>query len=340
MVQRLAYWDNIKMLLIFLVVLGHAIAYGWWTNEPHLLGVYNCIYAFHMPLFVLISGYLSRNITCQREKDIVTLLFPYLMFQVFNVLYIRYVENGKASWNLFIPYHQNWYILALLIWRLITPYFKNVKYSIVICIAVLLSVVFSKYNVQNNLFALPHVFVFLPFYVIGYYAENIFNKLEDSTLNLILSICAIVGCSAIIYYISAYTAFGVRLSYAFKPPYNCGTYIDYIFRYVGFLFSLIMSLSVLIIMRRWVRCANSYKLFGGGGTVLIYLMHNFIVIPLWDILPKYHWTISLLISGVISILICWVFSRPRVIKMFAPLLDFSALREMCSKMTKWQSKNN
>ena len=180
MSKRITYIDNTKMLLIFLVVLGHAIAYGCWTNEPHILGIYNCIFAFHMPLFVIISGYFSRNITYQREKDIATLLFPYLIFQVLNVLYIRYIEHGIAGWNLFIPYHQNWYILALFIWRLITPYFKYIKYSIGISLAILLSVTFSKYHVQDNLFALPYVFVFLPFYVIGYYAENIISKIEDS----------------------------------------------------------------------------------------------------------------------------------------------------------------
>ncbi|WP_052356695.1 acyltransferase family protein [[Clostridium] dakarense] len=53
--------DNLKVLLIFLVVFGHLIERYINTNDT-LMGMYMFIYTFHMPLFIFISGFLSKNI--------------------------------------------------------------------------------------------------------------------------------------------------------------------------------------------------------------------------------------------------------------------------------------
>ena len=56
---RDSYWDCLKFYLIFLVVLGHTLELS--NNEGTVnRAVYNCIYLFHMPLFVFISGRFSH----------------------------------------------------------------------------------------------------------------------------------------------------------------------------------------------------------------------------------------------------------------------------------------
>lgn len=55
MKERSLYWDTIKGLLIILVVFGHCgTAVG-----NNLLSV---IYSFHMPLFILVSGFFSKKV--------------------------------------------------------------------------------------------------------------------------------------------------------------------------------------------------------------------------------------------------------------------------------------
>lgn len=333
MVQRLAYWDNIKMLLIFLVVLGHTIAFTQWTGDTSLLCVYNCIYSFHMPLFVFISGYFSKRITCPRKKDIEILLYPYLVFQVLNVFYVRYIEHNPARWNLFIPLHQNWYILALFIWRLIIPYFQYVNKWMGIVTALGLSLIFSKYQVPDSLFALNYVFVFLPFFVLGYYIDEAeIQRIEKRIVNVFVPIAVFVLFAAIIAGTYHSTNFGLTITQAFKPPYICTSYISYGLRFVGFVLSF-MLIYLMFVMKDKLGTNNANRLdFSGGGTILVYMMHYFFLIPLWNVLPKLNWMISLAICIAISLILCWVFSRPRVIKIFAPLLDFSALREMCRKI--------
>ncbi len=329
--KRSKYWDNVKMLLMFFVVLGHAIAYSQWTSNVQLLSIYNCIYAFQMPLFIFISGYFSKRITCPRKKDIEILLYPYLVFQVLNVFYVRYIEHNPASWNLFIPLHQNWYILALFIWRLIIPYFQYVNKWMGIVTALGLSLIFSKYQVPGNLFALNYVFVFLPFFVLGYYIdETDIQKIQKRPFNILAIMAVLVLFAAIIVGTYHSTNLGLTITQAFKPPYVCTSYISYGLRCVGFVLSF-MLIYLMFVMKGKLETNNANRLdFSGGGTILVYLAHYFFVIPLWNVLPNLNWMISLATCIAISIILCWVFSRPRVIRIFAPLLDFGALREMCS----------
>lgn len=58
--ERDYFFDNLKAVLIFLVVLGHFLLpiHG----ESVLVVVKRLIYVFHMPLFVFVSGYFAKKI--------------------------------------------------------------------------------------------------------------------------------------------------------------------------------------------------------------------------------------------------------------------------------------
>lgn len=62
--KRVMSWDVIKGFAIFLVVWGHCLQY-FTTNEDaiyHHDMVFDFIYSFHMPLFMMVSGYFSMSI--------------------------------------------------------------------------------------------------------------------------------------------------------------------------------------------------------------------------------------------------------------------------------------
>ena len=55
--ERIYLYDNVKCLAIFLVVIGHAINFLTDFDGNNLeKSMYSLIYAFHMPLFIFISG--------------------------------------------------------------------------------------------------------------------------------------------------------------------------------------------------------------------------------------------------------------------------------------------
>lgn len=57
---RLLYFDLLKFLAIFLVIWGHCIQF-FLSSYECMDSVYLAIYSFHMPLFMMISGYFSLN---------------------------------------------------------------------------------------------------------------------------------------------------------------------------------------------------------------------------------------------------------------------------------------
>ena len=60
------WFDNAKMALVLLVVVGHS-----WTLLPHNGlndHLYDFLYAWHVPAFVLVTGYLSRSFTWAPQR--------------------------------------------------------------------------------------------------------------------------------------------------------------------------------------------------------------------------------------------------------------------------------
>lgn len=64
-VSRNTYWDTVKALLIFLVILGHVIQFFMYKSQGNhdfwSDSLFKGIYLFHMPLFMLISGFFAAR---------------------------------------------------------------------------------------------------------------------------------------------------------------------------------------------------------------------------------------------------------------------------------------
>ena len=59
--QRLLTFDAIKIFAIFLVIWGHCIG-ELSSCDVANRSMYRIIYSFHMPLFMMISGFFSGNL--------------------------------------------------------------------------------------------------------------------------------------------------------------------------------------------------------------------------------------------------------------------------------------
>ncbi|MFD1956951.1 acyltransferase family protein [Paenibacillus thailandensis] len=163
--QRDHYFDNVKFVLIALVVIGHALEPLYSTSES-AKALYNFIYFFHIPLFVFITGYFSKK----SGK-----LAPYLvLYVVFESLYtlLDYYLNGRSSlqFTFFLPYWVTWYLLAVVIWKIALPYFAKLRYPILFasCLAVLAGYVSTLGYTLSALRAIN----FFPFFLAGYYMKR------------------------------------------------------------------------------------------------------------------------------------------------------------------------
>jgi len=163
------WFDNAKMALVLLVVVGHA-----WTLLPkngvndHL---YDFLYAWHVPAFVFVTRYLSRSFayTPRRMWQLVrTVVVPYVVFECALALFRIYV-GGEQLEDLFRdPHWPMWYLSALFFWRLLTPVFlriSRVSAAVAVGVAVATSLVAGVY--AGDTLDLARVLGLLPFFVLG-----------------------------------------------------------------------------------------------------------------------------------------------------------------------------
>lgn len=83
--QREYLFDNYKVLLILLVVIGHFIEPSNDQN-PFLYELKWGIVAFHMPAFIFISGYFSKRIP-SLKKMLCGLVIPYFVYEILYYFY-------------------------------------------------------------------------------------------------------------------------------------------------------------------------------------------------------------------------------------------------------------
>lgn len=120
--RRDPWFDNAKMLLVTLVVVGHS-----WTLLPDHLArhwFYDFLYLWHVPAFVMVTGYLSRSFTWSRAhltRLVTTVAVPYVLFEA-GLAAFRYAVGGEELDRLFVdPHWPMWYLAVLFLWRLATP---------------------------------------------------------------------------------------------------------------------------------------------------------------------------------------------------------------------------
>ena len=80
--KRDATLNGLKFLMICLVTIGHAIEPTQFTvYESSML--YSAIYAFHMPMFVMLSVFFSKNENLQKiNQQAVKLLETYILMDI------------------------------------------------------------------------------------------------------------------------------------------------------------------------------------------------------------------------------------------------------------------
>ncbi|MEV5407956.1 acyltransferase family protein [Thermopolyspora sp. NPDC052614] len=162
--RRDPYLDNVKFLLIALVIMGHSLVPT--LDADSARSAYLFIYVFHMPLFVIISGYLSRtfwNSNAKTNKLVDTFLVPYVIVEVLFAV-LRYALGQKWSLTIIDPAWLNWYLVALLLWRLSTPVWKRMRFPITLSIIVYLLAGLS--DLPGD-FSMDRFFGLMPFFVIG-----------------------------------------------------------------------------------------------------------------------------------------------------------------------------
>ena len=185
---RSIYWDTIKGILIFLVVLGHT---GTALGDK----VLSVIYAFHMPAFVFVSGYFSRKKPYHEYiKNTRRLVLIYLIFDITYIV-LDFVLGSKITIaRLLSPSFTLWYILCLIYWRAVLQFLpdKFLNNSSLIIFSTFFLGIIAGFIPLGTQVSFQRAFVFMPFFFLGYYVKQYqllekMKSLNSSYLILFLS---------------------------------------------------------------------------------------------------------------------------------------------------------
>ncbi|MFR9674798.1 acyltransferase family protein [Streptomyces sp. TR06-5] len=165
--SRDPFLDNAKYLTILLVGIGHAWA-PLRDDSRTVAALYLLVYAFHMPAFSIISGYLSRSFTgrpAQIQRLVTTIVVPYLVCEVAFTLFMRLLAHPGQEFSVQRPNFALWFLAALFIWRLTTPLWRRLRQPVPVALAIgLLASVTPSVGDDYNMM---RVLQFLPFFVLG-----------------------------------------------------------------------------------------------------------------------------------------------------------------------------
>lgn len=262
--------DNAKMALVTLVVVGHfwAILPGA-ALDDHL---YDFLYLWHMPAFVLVTGYLSRSFAWTRSRLVglvQTVAVPYVVFESLYALFRLRVGDERFEELYLDPHWPLWFLVALFFWRLATPVLK--RHWVWVPLAVAVSVVGGAYAGER--LDLARIVGFLPFFVVGLHATperlavlrtSVARKVGIGVLLVILASAGLVDALAgteWVYYRSRYDLLDVSDTE--------GMVIRLCFLAVGFLGA---AAFLAVAPRRGGWFARA-----GRWTIVVYLFHGFFV---------------------------------------------------------------
>ena len=176
--KRNYLFDNIKVLLIFLVVTSHFIRVRGNFNPAGIDGIYYIIaFSYIMQGFFFISGYFSKNVMKCHKNAAKNFLLPYFIMTIF-MFGFRYLLYGHATLSFLNPSHALWFLLAMFMYRFTIPYLAKVPMLLPLGFLAYLFV--GCFGIATDTLAIGRMISFLVFFIAGFYtnAEH-FERLRN-----------------------------------------------------------------------------------------------------------------------------------------------------------------
>jgi fucose 4-O-acetylase-like acetyltransferase len=342
-VERDIKLSNVKGLLIFLVVLGHLLS----PYQDKFYGLYLLIYTFHMPLFILLTGYFAKRTTW---KKIINLLLIYLIFQpVYRYFIVLIGVSDKFVIRYEHPYYQLWYLSSMITWSVILLVINNtavrkVNKAVLVGSCFIIAVTsrvfaghFLAMMLNYNPDFSPHTLgyqrtlSFLPYFFLGAslgsdYMRKLYQSLKASKL-----ITLVLALGLFFFYTFGNTA---NLEEMFKgiseQPDLTGTIQDkFIIAFASFVIALTMCYVILnavtsrkCILTKW-----------GDRSLSIFIFHMFFTRAIEEMkfLGNLNQVVLLILLLLLALLIVWLLSTELFIKYTSYLLNPLAMIETLRK---------
>ncbi|MEW2398571.1 acyltransferase family protein [Streptomyces sp. NPDC046862] len=321
--QRDAFFDNAKYLAIVLVAMGHA----WQPLTGHSRAaeaLYMVVYTFHMPAFIVISGYFSRSFDMRpdRLRRLVTgVAVPYVIFEIAYSLFKKWADDDPGHpISLLDPWYLTWFLIALFVWRMTTPLWKVVRWPVPLALAIAVLASVSP-DIGDDL-DLQRALQFMPFFVVGLCMKPEHFQLMRRREVRILSVPVFALALAVAYWaaprMTSAWFYHRDSAQELGSPWWAGVIMTLA------LFGCSMVLTACFLA--WVPRRKMWFTVLGAGTLYGYLLHGFLAkgSRFWGWYDTYDWVyqpVGEIFVTVLATAIITALCTPPVQRMFKFAMD-------------------
>ena len=317
--KRDLYWDSLKFILIFSVVVAHCVQ----LYKPQggiNQAIFNCALTTLMPVFIFISGMFSQKKDREKYKSgILRILETYIVFQIIwtGMKIIPGLMHGTATLKSVIaailkPQFALWYLLSLCSWRLIALYiperFLHENPREIMLASILTSLLGGFFPVGETL-SLQRTITYIPFFFMGYYANGDEVKKYITKIPAILAIVVLLLCFLIYYFVLNYNLSFILCG---KTPYwSVAGYSPFELLLARGLLLIFATVTGFMLMRLTSVKPTFFSQLGQI-TLFIYVYHTFAIGVLRfsvrrGFLPQNEW--FLILSSVFIMIVLISFSQ-------------------------------
>lgn len=258
--QRDPYFDNLKGVLIILVVAGHLLNL-YRSSNVYCNDIFHVIYAFHMPLFFYISGYFSKNVEKTYKNAFVSLIIPAIPFELLYFV-MHAVTKADNAQPFLTPVFAYWFCFALFFCRMLLPYLSKVRWIVPITFALALAAGFNPYI--NEIMTLSRFLCMLPFFMLGYFTSR---EAMEQIRSINTGLALLIGFAGLVALFTILYISGTDLGFTLRSPYE--TPMGVVWRAAQFMLAVPLSLMVM----KLTPDKKSYLTVMGQKALQIYFLH-------------------------------------------------------------------
>lgn len=308
--ERSAYWDNIKGILILLVVFAHILYYLRDMSAGIAMTV-ELIYLFHMPAFVFVSGYFGKSERSRSFESIVKLAF---LFFIFNS--ITMFIDGRTTY--LEPVYSYWYLLALIVWRLTAH--RIAKFRMINVILFTAALLIGFFPAIDNHFAAARIIGFYPFYMLGYLLSEEKSK---KLLKTDYSRRVLIGAAMFLF--TETVSLAVLYVFTFKPNafelIYYSTPLDFLGRSAYFAVALLAIFSIrYLVPDKRIPFITEF----GRNSLWIFVFHRLFALWLGEYIKSFSVPYIITVAVLSALSLCLIFGNDTLAKYFNRFLSSGA----------------
>ncbi|OIK10949.1 acyltransferase [Bacillus sp. MUM 116] len=324
--KRSMFFDNAKFVLIFLVVFGHMIS-PLKNDDGFLFTLYTVIFLFHMPAFILISGYFAKGFRKKGYllKTVKKVLIPYFIFQViYSIFYYLSGQEQSFEIDFLHPHWTLWFLLSLFCWNVMLYLFAKYKWYGFI-FSVLLGIAIGYIDSVGSFLSLSRTFVFFPYFLLGFLLDKeLLRRLIRAKFSRPVGLGVMI--SIIVLFAIEFPKDAVPWLLGDTSYANMGIkqFTDGLLRAGQYALTLVVVFGFFALIP-----SNRFKLTKiGERTLYVYLFHGFILKSFQTFLPDEGLNIisnNYLLLIIFSFIICISLGSYLIKKYTSPLVEFDLL---------------